>query len=103
MPALAIRQLGAPDFSQEYFIQGDIFYENPETAVVLFAFGYGDSLWSAGYSLAEKHIFFSEIARSDSAQFQLRNIAANRLEIRDSPAAICLSYHFFASNQRAAN
>ena len=84
MPALAIRQLGAPGFSREYFVQGDIFYENPETAVVLFAFGYGDSLWAAGYSLVEQHIFFSEIARSDSAQFQLRNIAAKPVEIRDS-------------------
>lgn len=84
MPALAIRQLGAPDFSREYFVQGDIFYENPETAVVLFAFGYGDSLWAAGYSLAEQHILFSEILHSDSAQFQLRNVAVKPVEIRDS-------------------
>ncbi len=82
----AIRQQQPPNYNQRFWIEGNIFYENPpQESDLYFIFGVAstDSIWAAGYSLSQKQIIFGrvEIQTNDEIVFTKR--ASKPVEIID--------------------
>ncbi len=82
----ALRQRQPPNFSEKFWIEGNIFHENSpmETDLYLmFGDASTDSLWAAGYSLRQKQIIFGRVEKQTGGEVIFKKLASKAVEIID--------------------